>query len=96
MKTAVVVNNNLYDYLSRNDNITNRLENHSILIDSETQSIKFSCNATLTTITVFSILNTMRYMAYTIDTLMGELITTFGYNSELHKELDKIVKLFNI
>lgn len=61
-----------------------------ICIDSE--SLRFVNEDIGNSITVFSKPNTMRYISYTIDSLMSEIIAKFGYQSTLHRYVDKILR----
>ena len=92
MSNPVTINKNLYDYLERNQVINDSLKNHKIEIDPKLLTVKFVCLKTTTTLTIFSTCNSMRYKIYTVDTLMGNIIKTFGYEGELHLILDDIIK----
>lgn len=92
MSNPASINKKLYNYLERNQAINDSLKNHKIEIDPKLLTVKFVCLKTTTTLTVFSICNSMRYNIYTVDILMGNIIKTFGYEGELHVMLDNIVK----
>lgn len=92
MNNLLTINENLYNYLEDNRSINESLKNHKIEIDCNTKTIKFVCLKTTTTMTMFATCNSMRYIVYTIDALMGNIIATFGYEGELHHVIDKIVK----
>ena len=92
MNTRPYINKNMYDYLKANAPSTVPLVDHKIVLDDCTKTIKIICKNTATTITVFAIANSMRYSAYTVDTFMGDIISTFGYESEVHFYLGQLMQ----
>lgn len=77
----------LYKYVLENELQELNMSEHCIDVNQTNESIKFMCKDTSTTLTIFSIPNTMRYIPFTIDTLMGTVISMFGYQSDLHRAM---------
>lgn len=94
MNTQFRINEDLYNYLYRHNEINLTLDEHNIELNDVTKTIKFICNKTTTTVTLFAVSNSMRYIPYTVDALMADIIGTFGYEGELHQCLDEIIHLF--
>lgn len=63
------------------------MSDHCIDLNPDNASVKFMCKDTSTTLTIFSIPNTMRFIPFTVDTLMGTVISMFGYQSDLHRAM---------
>lgn len=68
------------------------MDDFSVIVDSQYESIKFINEDIGNSITIFSKVNSMRYMAYTVDAIMSEVIAKFGYHSNLHTYVDNLLR----
>lgn len=68
------------------------LDNFTIKLDKSRMCIRIKSNDDKISMTIFSKVNTMRYVSYTVSSLMGNLILNFGYKSSIHKYFDNILK----
>ena len=92
---------NVEEVYSINKTLYNRIKQHSedgiymdgfcITVDIDKACFKMESLITNNSITIFSQLNTMRYIGYTISSLMSTVIGLFGYKSDMHKYIDKLV-----
>ena len=92
MRSQVSINLAIYIYFKQNPKMMESLNDHTISIDEQLELVKFECQDTALSLSVFSTLNNMRYTDYTVDRLMGMLITMFGYESEVHELVHMVIK----
>lgn len=92
MSETTSINTCLYNYVIANELNELNMNESVITVDLKTQHVKFITKDCNTSLTVFSITNTIRYIPYTINTLMGTIISMFGYQSELHRAMAVFVQ----
>lgn len=88
----MIVNKVIYNKLRADREVTSLTSKLNITIDTEHECIRFINDDKGSSITLFTIANTMRYLKYTVDDLMSEIILKFGYRSALHVYMDKILE----
>lgn len=84
----MIVNKVIYNKLRAVKTQDIKTPTFDIVIDTEQQYVRFVNPDKGSSITLFTTANTMRYLKYSIDDLMSEVISKFGYRSDLHNYLD--------
>lgn len=92
MEEQYVINKALYNKL-KEEIIDNNVDcGCDIVVYTDSEYVRFVNEDMGNSITVFSKPNSMRYIAYTVDSLMSEIIGKFGYQSVLHHRVDKVLR----
>ena len=91
MEEQYVINKALYTKL-KEEMIDKHNSGCDIIVCTDSESLRFVNEDIGNSITVFSKPNTMRYISYTIDSFMSEIIAKFGYQSALHHYIDKTLR----
>lgn len=91
MEEFYSVNKKLYNKLRQHSDDEIYMDDVCITIDTDRACFKMTSLNTNISITIFSKVNTMRYMAYTVSSLMSAVIGLFGYKSDMHRYIDKLV-----
>lgn len=86
------INTHLYNYVLKYELTDLEMTEYGIELDENNQTCKLIRNDGTTTLTIFSIPNSMRYVPFVIDTLMGTIISMFGYQSEMHRVMALFVE----
>lgn len=90
-----VVNKAVYSKLQSSREIRVNANNFNIVVDSQNEFVRFVNEDVGSSLTLFSKPNTMRYISYTVDSIMSEVISKFGYQSKLHRYMDGLLKELN-
>lgn len=86
-----VVNKAVYRKLHSLREVKLTSDNVKIVVDSQNEFVRFINDDIGSSLTLFSKPNTMRYRSYTVDSIMGEVISKFGYQSKLHQYMDSLL-----
>lgn len=92
MEKEYVINKAVYRKLHALIVEVGYMDDFSVVIDSQSESVRFVNEDIGSSITIFSKPNTMRYLGYTVDAIMSEIIAKFGYRSNLHTYVDDLLK----
>lgn len=85
------INKTLYDMVKSQVTDEMTMTDFNISVDPDKACFRLVSLITNNSITIFSKVNTMRYMDYTVSSLMSTVIGLFGYRSDMHKYIDKLV-----
>lgn len=96
MEEVYSVNKVLYAELKKHSEDAIYMDGFCITIDTDKACFRMVSLITNNSITVFSKVNTMRYIAYTVSSLMSTVIGLFGYKSDMHNYIDRLITELNI
>lgn len=96
MEEVYSINKTLYSKLKQHSKDEIYMDGFCITVDTDKACFRMASLVTNNSITVFSKVNTMRYIAYTVSSLMSTVIGLFGYKSDMHNYIDSLITELNI